>query len=563
MVTGSVHATVEGVCILKKLPLIALNLLLIISFHGQLPARAATLTPQEQTPVVATTPTDLLLDQLIIKFTATPAAMTDTTPSASQVAVAQADAAAVSAQLQTLSTLAGVTLQYERAMSDAAYVLKLPEPMAPTQVERIAATLRADAATRGIAYVEPDYRRQAQLTPNDAAYGEQWNLGSTYGINAANAWNVTTGSSAVVVAVLDTGIRTDHPDLAGRTVGGYDFVSDRRIANDGNSRDSDPSDPGDWITAAEASAGYFRGCGVSDSSWHGSHVAGILGAAGNNGVGIAGVTWNNLILPLRVLGKCGGTVSDIVDAMRWAAGIDVSGVPHNEHPARVINLSLAGSGSCSAAEQSAINDVISRGVVVVVAAGNSNQNAANASPGNCSGVINVAATARSGDKASYSNYGTVVTVSAPGGDSDDAILSTVDLGAQGPAGPGYADYAGTSMASPHVAGVVALMLAKNSSLTPTQVRQLLRAAVTQFPSGSSCNTNRCGAGIVNALAAVNAAAASIAATPTPTRTPTRAPTATPTRKLTPTPTFTPTATIDYNLPMTNTHYLPLIQRAKP
>lgn len=555
---------IEGVYSLKKLPLIALHLLLIISLHWQLPARAATLTSQQQTPAVSTTPsttpTDLLLDQLIIQFAATTAAPAD----ASQVVAAQADtAAAVSAQLQTLSTVAGVTLAYERAMSGDAYVVKLPEAMALANVEAIAATLRADAANLGIAYVEPDYRRQAQLTPNDEAYGEQWNLSSTYGINAANAWNVTTGSSAVVVAVLDTGIRTDHPELAGRTVGGYDFVADSRMANDGNSRDSDPSDPGDWITAAENSGGYFRGCGVSDSSWHGSHVAGILGAAANNSAGIAGVNWQSRILPVRVLGKCGGTVSDIVDAMRWAAGIAVNGVPHNDHPARVINLSLAGSGSCSATEQRAINDVISRGVTVVVAAGNSNENAANSSPGNCNGVINVAATDRAGSKASYSNYGTVVTISAPGGDSDEAILSTIDLGAQGPQAPGYAAYAGTSMASPHVAGVVALMLAKNSSLTPTQVRQLLRAAVTQFPSGSSCNTSRCGSGIVDALAAVNAAAASVAATPTPTRTPTRKPTATPTRKGTPTPTFTPTATIDYNLPMTNTHYLPLIQRTKP
>jgi len=543
----------------KKLPLISVNLLLIISLHWQLPARATPLTPQEQTPVVPIPPTDLLLDQLIIQFAATP----DTPPDTSQVGAAQDEAtAAVTAQLQTLSAVAGVTLAYARALSGDAYVVTLPEPMELAKVETLAATLRADAATLGIAYVEPDYRRQAQLTPNDADYGEQWNLSSTYGINAANAWNVTTGSSAVVVAVLDTGIRYDHPDLTGRTIGGYDFVSDSRVANDGNSRDGDPSDPGDWITAAENSAGYFRGCGASDSSWHGSHVAGILGAAANNSVGIAGVSWNSRILPVRVLGKCGGTISDIVDAMRWAAGIDISGVPHNDHPARVINLSLAGSGSCSVTEQRAINDVISRGVTVVVAAGNSDENAANSSPGNCNGVINVGATDRAGGKASYSNYGTVVTVSAPGGDSE-AILSTIDLGTQGPEAPGYAYYAGTSMASPHVAGVIALMLAKNNTLTPTQVRQLLRTAVTQFPSGSSCTTSRCGTGIVNALAAVNAAAALAAATPTPTRTPTRKPTATPTRKVTPTPTFTPTATIDYNLPMTNTHYMPLIQRAKP
>lgn len=549
---------------LHKVHLLSVNLLLLVSLHWQLVAATVMPNPVAQPISEEAQVNGLLTAGLIIKFA--PALSSQFNLGAANASAAEQRAlvqAAVSAQLQTLRSVAGMELAYERALTNDTYVVNLPQPIAPAQAATIAATLMARATDLGLVYVEPDYRRQAQLTPSDSYYDQQWHL-QTFtpandSSNLADAWNITTGSSTVVVAVLDTGIRFEHPDFAGRTVAGYDFVDDATTANDGDGRDSDPSDPGDWITVAESRSGPFRGCGASDSSWHGSHVAGILGAAGNDGVGIAGVTWQSPILPVRVLGKCGGLISDIADALRWAAGIDVAGVPHNNHPARVINLSLSGAGDCSNTEQSAINDVLNQGVVVVIAAGNSNQDAANYSPGNCHGVINVAATNRSGGRAAFSNYGTTVALSAPGGDNggtaEDDILSTIDIGTQSPEAPGYAYYAGTSMAAPQVAGIAALMLAVNPSLTPAQIGQLLRTTVSPFPAGSSCTTTRCGAGIVNALAAVNAAAnVAPTATPAPTTTPTPRPSATPTS----TPTLAPTATIDVSLPFTDTRFLPLL-----
>ncbi len=549
---------------LQRVHLILINLLLLFSVQWQLLTAAVMPQPLRQATSMDATVTAQLTDQLIIKFVPAATALGNQTG-----ITATTTQAAVTTQLQTLRTVANIELAYYRPMSGDAHVLKLPEAVEPARAQAIAARLMANAADLGLAYVEPDYRRQAQLTPSDPYYGEQWHLQATtannYSGNLAEAWNVTTGSSSVVVAVLDTGIRAEHPDLVGRTVAGYDFVSDATVANDGDARDNDPSDPGDWITASESRFGPFRGCGASDSSWHGTHVAGILGATGNNGVGIAGVAWQSPILPVRVLGKCGGSVSDIADALRWAAGLEVAGVPANLHPARVINLSLAGAGSCSNTEQNAINEVINQGVVVVVAAGNSNQNAANYSPGNCHGVINVAATNRAGSKAAFSNYGATVALSAPGGDSGSEtsadILSTIDLGTQGPQAAGYGYYAGTSMAAPQVAGIAALILARNGALTAAQVQQLLQSSTTDFPVGSSCTPTNCGTGIVNALAALNAAD-NLVTTPTPALTATTvSATATPRPLFTPTtvPTLTPTATIDGSLPLSTTHYLPLIQ----
>lgn len=186
------------------------------------------------------------------------------------------------------------------------------------------------------------------LVPNDPQYTNQWHYKGTYGIDAPAAWDIITGSTDIVVAVIDTGI-CNHADLAGRYLPGYDFVSDVLVANDGGGRDGDASDPGDWITAAEDGSGYFAGCGASDSSWHGTHVAGTIGAASNNNFGVAGINWVSKILPVRVLGKCGGNTSDIIDGMRWAAGLTVAGVPANPYPAKVLNMSLGGSGACDLA----------------------------------------------------------------------------------------------------------------------------------------------------------------------------------------------------------------------
>jgi serine protease len=256
-------------------------------------------------------------------------------------------------QMDRLNAAAGTALSYLRSMSGDSIVLGLPERLPVDQVQKIVDQLMT---LPEVEYAEPDFIRQHTLVPNDPQYSNQWHYfaptAGNYGINAPAAWDITTGSASIVVAVIDTGI-TNHAEFAGRTVPGYDMIADELVANDGNGRDSDPSDPGDWITTAENASGYFFGCTVTNSSWHGTHTAGTIGAASNNGVGVAGINWNSKILPVRVLGKCGGYDSDIIDAMRWAAGLAVSGVPANANPAKVENISLGGAGACLTAYQKA------------------------------------------------------------------------------------------------------------------------------------------------------------------------------------------------------------------
>jgi serine protease len=408
--------------------------------------------------------------------------------------------AAEAAQIARLSAQAGVALTYFRPMSGDAHVLQLPRRMPTAEVERIAARL---SALPEVAYAEPDYIMQPMLVPNDPQYNNQWHYYETYGINLPQAWDITTGNSNVVVAVIDTGHRP-HVDLASRIVGGYDFITNVQVANDGDARDADPQDPGDWITYAESSSGYFAGCPVRNSSWHGTHVAGTIGAVTNNSQGVAGVNWQAKLLSVRVLGKCGGYTSDIVEGMHWAAGLPVPGVSDNPNPAKVLNLSLGGNiYTCPTTYQLAINAVNAAGGIVVVAAGNSNSNAAGFTPANCNGVITVGATNRSGVRAWYSNYGSVVDISAPGGDSAGGVLSTANTGTQGPASDSYEYKQGTSMAAPHVAGVASLMLAINPTLNFTQTETILKLTAKPFGPGHSCNgSTTCGAGIVNAHAAL-------------------------------------------------------------
>ncbi|MFC1465699.1 MAG: S8 family serine peptidase [Candidatus Brachytrichaceae bacterium NZ_4S206] len=405
--------------------------------------------------------------------------------------------------MRTLSAQADVALTHVREMSGEAHVLRLPQPLPYDEVEQIAKRLEQ---LDEVEYASPSGRRFIALTPNDSFYGQQWHYlapaPGNYGANLPAAWDITTGVASLVISVIDTGILFGHPDLAGRTVPGYDFISNINTANDGNGRDADASDPGDWSTSSDP-------CGASPSSWHGTHVAGTIGAATNNSTGVAGINWVSKILPVRALGRCGGSDADIIDGMRWSAGLSVPGVPNNPNPARVINMSLGGSGSCTSALQNAVNAVVAAGSVLVVAAGNSNAPAIGFAPGNCNNVITVAATNRQGNKASYSNFGSVVEISAPGGETGtNGVLSTLNAGTTTPAAHTYEFYNGTSMAAPHVAGIVSLMLSVNPSLTPAQVLSLLQTTVTPFPSGSTCNTTNCGAGIVNAAAAVQAAQAS-------------------------------------------------------
>ncbi len=345
--------------------------------------------------------------------------------------------------------------------------------------------MRQLAADPSVEYVEVDRLMTASVTPNDTYYNDyQWHYyEAAGGIKADQAWDVSNGAG-VVVAVIDTGI-TNHSDLNANVVTGYDFISDASMSGDGNGRDSDPRDAGDFQ-------------GGSSSSWHGTHVSGTIAAVTNNNSGVAGVAYGAKISPVRVLGKGGGYTSDIVDGIIWAAGGNVSGVPANPNPAEVINMSLGGGGSCGSSYQNAINFAVSKGTTVVVAAGNSNDNTANYSPASCNNVIAVASTTRSGARSSFSNYGSLIDVAAPGSD----IASTVNTGSTTPSSEGYSLMSGTSMASPHVAGVVALMqAASGGSLSPAQVESTLKSTLRGFPVSIDRDI---GDGIVNAKAAVDA-----------------------------------------------------------
>lgn len=454
-------------------------------------------TPVEVGPVIvdAAAAGENITDQIIIKYRGSgPGGANGRVPNPAQLNAEASD------------VLGGESLAYGRALDDGAHVIKLSNKIGLGRVRAIAARFAAQA---DVEYAEPDLIMQPVLVPNDTEYPQHWNyFAPTPGVIGANlpaAWDITTGASTLVIAVLDTG-QLNHVDLAGRFVQGYDMISDSRIGNDGTARDNDPSDPGDWITSAEAASGFFAGCQVRNSSWHGTHVAGTIGANGNNASGVTGINWQSKIQHVRVLGKCGGYSSDIADGIRWAAGLTVSGVPANATPARVINMSLGGSGACSTTYSNAINAANNAGTVVVVAAGNSNADAANYSPASCANVITVASTGKAGSRAYYSNFGATVEIAAPGGDknadANDTILSTLNTGTTSPVADSYVKYQGTSMATPHVVGLVSLMLSVNPSLNTAQVTSILQSTATAFPAGSTCSTSTCGPGIINAAAAV-------------------------------------------------------------
>ncbi|HSP37153.1 MAG TPA: S8 family serine peptidase [Frankiaceae bacterium] len=400
------------------------------------------------------------------------------------------------------SRVTAAHLRAGRALAAGVTAVPLSQP---TSVDNAWVAARQLATDPTVAFAEPDLpvtadaspstaaQLQAIATPNDPLLSDQWPLIGSYGIGesgSAGAWSKSRGAG-VVVAVLDTGI-TSHPDLAGQTVSGYDMIADPAISNDGNGRDADPSDPGDWSSAGP-------------SSWHGTHVSGTIVASTGNDFGVAGVAPQAKVEPVRVLGTGGGYVSDAVAGIYWAAGLPVSGVPLNANPARVINMSLDSYApqGCPVAEQDAINAATAAGVTVVVAAGNDAGQAADYAPGNCANVVTVAATGPTGSSASYSNVGPAVTLAAPGGDMSSGptggVLSTLNSGTTTPGAPSYAYYEGTSMATPQVSGAVAQLLAAMPGLTPAQIKGRLTATARAV---GQCPALACGAGILNAAALV-------------------------------------------------------------
>lgn len=391
----------------------------------------------------------------------------------------------------------GLKARVLRRTSLGSEVLSLDKRLGPVEARAFMDQVRLDPM---VEYIEPDLRMKPAYTPNDPLYSQQWHYNDPVGgISLSTAQDISRGSG-VVVAVLDTGY-TNHPDLDGNRVPGYDFISDIATANDGNGRDSNPYDPGDWVAVDECGEGEE----ADDSSWHGTHVAGTIAAVTNNGLGVAGVAPLAKVQPVRVLGKCGGYTSDIADAIVWASGGVVSGVPANANPAEVINMSLGGEGACSVTYQTAINSAVARGSVVVVAAGNSNSSVELHTPANCQNVVAVASSDLDGTRSSFSNAGAGIDITAPGGGGINGngdsvgIASTADSGTTAPEAPGYFFYQGTSMAAPHVAGVVALMQSLSPN-TPARVEEILK--LTANPIAPFDCPGTCGAGKLNAFAAL-------------------------------------------------------------
>ena len=462
---------------------------------------------------------------------------------------------ALAGRAAALGARLGRRLEAGAAVGDRVQVLRASGVSAATLAAQV-------AADPDVEFAVPNGRMRRLVAPNDPLYAPtaagvrargpdsgQWYLRAptatvVSGIDIESAWARSTGSASVVVAVLDTGVRGDHPDLVGRLVAGYDFVSNAAVANDGNGRDNDPTDPGDWVSAAEAGSDPFTGCRAEESSWHGTSTASLVGASSSDGVGMAGTAPAVRVQPVRVLGKCFGSDSDIQAAMRWAAGISVAGVPDNPTPAKVINLSLGGSGACSAAYQLAVDEIVARGVVIVAAAGNSAGHPVG-TPANCNGVVAVLALRHAGTKVGFSDLGPQITIAAPGGNCINVstgsaclypILAATNTGTQAPLASGWTDSfnfsVGTSFAAPLVAGTVGLMVSVQPGLTPAMVRSRLQATARPFPTSGAdngsdptpvtqclapnggvdqlqcyCNTSYCGAGMLDAGAAVAASVA--------------------------------------------------------
>jgi serine protease len=479
-------------------------------------------------------------------------------------AKAEAVSAVLAKRAAALGTRVGRTLEAGAPVGERMQVVRQAGADAAELAQRL-------AADPDVEFAEPNgrQRRLQAVPPNDPLYplisrqpngpdAGQWYLrrpDTTFrsSIDIETAWARGFGNAGVVVAVLDTGVRFEHPDLGrvangGRLLPGYDFVTDTTVANDGDGRDADPSDPGDWIATAEAGVGMFSDCEASDSSWHGTATSSLVGAATQNAVGMAGVAPGVLVLPVRVLGKCFGRDSDIQAAMRWAAGIHVDGVPDNPNPAKVLNLSLGSTGACSAGYQAAVDEVVARGVVIVAAAGNSAGEPVG-TPANCNGVLAVGAVRHAGSKVGFSDLGSQIAISAPGGNCINIginepclypILAALNAGLTTPQGAIWSDSydytVGTSFSAPLVAGAVGLMLSQNAALTVTQVKTLLQGTVRPFPTNTgsagtlACNVPAkgvqqlecycpnpgganyplCGAGMLDAGSAVNAAAAGLA-----------------------------------------------------
>ena len=440
------------------------------------PAEPASGPDSPTTTVPSDPPTDS--DRVIVKFKDTAA------PEASKEQVVEA----ASEEALDGAKSPDVTQRVKTTVAQAD-VLELDRELDEAEQKELVAQIEADPA---VEYAEADRLASTSWVPNDVYTNYQWSLRPHQGgVNFTQAWDMSRGNGQTI-AVLDTGI-TSHGDLNSKVVPGRDFINDTDLSRDGNLRDANPQDEGDWSGAGECSPA------ARPSSWHGTHVAGLAAGVTQNGAGISGAAPGAKIQPVRVLGKCtNGWVSDIADGVAWAAGAPVAGQPANPNPSSVVNLSLNYPGECGWTMQNAINTAVSRRVPVVVAAGNSAVNAGGTAPANCDNTIVVGASDNNGNTAGYSNTGAVVDVLAPGGTGQFPMLSTVNAGTTRPAGATYGNMYGTSMATPLVSGTVALMKQRDPGITPARVEQIL----TSTASGRLGSLNLNPAAAVRAVAPV-------------------------------------------------------------
>lgn len=360
--------------------------------------------------------------------------------------------------------------------------------------------------------IEPIRVRPAGLG-SDPLAADQWHLlappAEVAGTGLQAALNTPRLLESIVVAVVDTGVLSTHSDM-GTVLPGFDFVSDTATANDGDGRDPDPTDPGDWVTQDDIDSGTLaEGCSTTNSTWHGTTVAGMLSANTGNALGIASAAPPVKILPVRVMGRCGGTVVDLIDGIRWAAGLAVQGVDANPHPALVINLSLGYTASCSDAMQDTLDEVRQAGAVVVTAIGNGGHLLSEHpySPASCDGVITVAASDRSGNYAYYNNHGHAVDILAPGGTPGAGLMTLDDGGSQNALhDDSYYPRYGSSIATPLVSATAALMVASNPLLLPRHIEELMLNNTREVGDTTLCPEDSCGAGLLDARLAVHAAA---------------------------------------------------------
>jgi serine protease len=509
---------------------VTLGIALLTLMAGTLPAAeevngARTRPPANAEPTV---------ERFIVKLRTSGALSTQAAAGNGESAFAAADVNARQ-RVTALAARVNVAMKESHALGLGLHVMQVSAVARGEAMQDMLAHLRADS---DVEYAVPDRKVYIHAISNDPLATGQWYLTASQpaAINADGAWDITQGNDAITIADIDTGVRSDHPDLTGRLWPGFDFVTATTPANDGDGRDSDASDPGD-------------NCNTDPSSWHGTRTSGIIGAATDNAVGVAGITWKGKILPVRVLGKCGGSNSDVLAGMLWAAGHHIdSSIPDNIHPARVLNVSLGSEGGCDSASADVISTLASEGVLVVVSAGN--EGGPVDSPANCPGAMAVAGVRHAGTKVGYSSLGPQVAIAAPAGNCVDltgvrcdfSIDTTSNTGTTTPvagaAGATYTDHTnanrniGTSFSAPIVSGIAGLMLGANSHLNATQLIARMKQTAVAFPTSSEtpnlptchtpvssqdiqglecvCTTSVCGAGMANALGAVNAALRPIA-----------------------------------------------------